>query len=77
VNPYWASEQIFADARGARRLVTVLGGSHLGPLTSDPVEVAVGVLVADFLRGELAGDGDARGRVDGDANRDGLVLAAA
>ncbi len=38
VNPYWASEQLFADARGARRLVTVLGGSHLGPFTTDPVE---------------------------------------
>ena len=37
----------------------------------------MGVLVGDFLRGELAGDGDARARVDGDANRDGLVLAAA
>jgi fermentation-respiration switch protein FrsA (DUF1100 family) len=77
VNPYWASEQLYADARGQRRLVTVLGGSHLGPFTRDPVEGAVAVLVADFLRGELAGDGDARGRIESDANREGLVLAAA
>ena len=77
VNPYWASEQLFADATGPRWLVTVRGGGHLGPFTTGSVEPAVAALIADFLHAQLQGDAGAAARIDGDANADGLALANA
>ena len=56
VNPYWASEQLFADATGPKWLVTVLGGSHLGPFTTGSVEPTVATLIADFLHAQLQHD---------------------
>jgi poly(3-hydroxybutyrate) depolymerase len=76
VNPYAASQQLFDDATGPKWLVTALGGSHLGPFTTDAVEPAVSTLIADFLHAELQGDGAAAARITGDANADGLALAA-
>jgi len=77
VNPYWASEQLFADATGPRWLVTVLGGSHLGPFTTGSVEPTVARLIADFLHAQLQQDAAAAARIDRDANADGLALANA
>jgi predicted dienelactone hydrolase len=78
VNPLSSSEQLFADATGSKLLVTVDGGSHFGPFTTDAVEPAVGALVADFLRAHLAGDEAAAQRLDGDVSVPGeLTLAAA
>jgi fermentation-respiration switch protein FrsA (DUF1100 family) len=78
INPLSSSEQLFADATGSKLLVTVDGGSHLGPFTSDAVEPAVGALVADFLRAHLAGDAAAAWRLGGDASVPGeLTLAGA
>jgi pimeloyl-ACP methyl ester carboxylesterase len=76
VNPYAASQQLFDDATGPKYLVTVLGGSHLGPFTTDPVEPAVSTLVADFLHAGLQGDSAAAARIAGDADAPGLALAA-
>jgi fermentation-respiration switch protein FrsA (DUF1100 family) len=78
INPLSSSEQLFADATGSKLLVTVDGGSHLGPFTSDEVEPAVGALVADFLRSHLAADAAAAQRLGGDAAVPGeLTLAGA
>ena len=54
VNPYWSSEQLFADATGPRWLVTVRGGGHVGPYTNGWVEPAVAALIADFLHAHAA-----------------------
>jgi alpha-beta hydrolase superfamily lysophospholipase len=78
VNPLSSSEQLFADATGSKMLVTVDGGSHLGPFTTDATEPAVGALVADFLRAHLDTDFGAAQRLSGDASVPGeLSLAGA
>ena len=77
VNPYWSSEQLFADATGPRWLVTVRGGGHVGPYTNGWVEPAVAALIADFLHAQLQRDPAAAARIEPDANADGLALANA
>jgi fermentation-respiration switch protein FrsA (DUF1100 family) len=78
VNPLESSEQLYDDAAGSKMLVTVDGGSHLGPFTTDPVEPTVGRLVGDFLRAHLDDDPSASGRLGSDANVAGdLTLIAA
>jgi pimeloyl-ACP methyl ester carboxylesterase len=77
VNPIASSEQLFDDATGSRMLVTVDGGSHLGPFTTDPEEPTVATLVGDFLRVHLDDDAAAYERLPSDANIAGeLTLAA-
>jgi pimeloyl-ACP methyl ester carboxylesterase len=77
VNPYWSSEQLFADATGPRWLVAVRGGGHEGPFTNGSVEPEVAALIADFLHAQLQLDAAAAARIDGDANADGLALVGA
>jgi pimeloyl-ACP methyl ester carboxylesterase len=74
VNPFGASEAIFDGATGPKWLVKVLGGSHLGPFTTDPSEASVSVLVADFLHAQLEGDAGAASRIDSDAETGSLAL---
>jgi hypothetical protein len=76
VNPFGASESIFDGATGSKWLVKVLGGSHLGPFTTDPSVDSVSALVADFLHAELQGDTAAASRIDTDANSSPLALVA-
>ena len=76
VNPFGASQTIFDGATGPKWLVKVVGGSHLGPFTTDSSVDSVSVLVADFLRAELQGDPAAAPRVDSDANTGSLALVA-
>jgi fermentation-respiration switch protein FrsA (DUF1100 family) len=76
MNPYWSSEALFAGATGPKWLVTVVGGSHGGPFTTDPSETSVAVLVADFLRAQLLGDAEAESRLASDAETGSLTLAA-
>ena len=77
VNPLGSSEQLYADATGTKMLVTVDGGSHLGPFTTDAVEPVVGTLVADFLHAHLQGDAAAASRLPDDANVAGALTLAA
>ena len=77
VNPLESSEQLFDDATGSKMLVTVDGGSHLGPFTTDPGEPAVGALVGDFLRAHLSGDAAAAQRLGNDADVAGVLSLAA
>ena len=77
VNPYASSSALYAQDSGSKMLVTVLGGSHLGPFTTDPVRPAISALIADFLRVHLSGDRPAASRLGADANVPGeLALAA-
>ncbi len=73
VNPIASSQQLFDDATGPKMLVTVDGGSHLGPFTTDPAEPAVAALAADFLRAHLEGDLAAASRVSSDATVPGVL----
>ena len=78
VNPIGSSEQLYDDATGSKMLVTVQGGSHLGPFTTDAVEPTVAALVDDFLHAHLDGDAAAAARLPADSNVPGaLDLAAA
>ena len=77
MNPLESSEQLFDDATGSKMLVTVDGGSHLGPFTTDPSEPEVGALVADFLRAHLSGDAVAAQRLGNDADVPGVLSLAA
>lgn len=77
VNPLGSSEQLFADARGPKMLVTVSGGSHLGPFTTDAEEPTIATLVGDFLRAHLSGDTAAAGRLGSDADVPGVLSLAA
>jgi pimeloyl-ACP methyl ester carboxylesterase len=77
VNPFAASSRLFADAPSPKYLVSVPGGSHLGPFITDPVvRAAISTLVADFLRAELDGDTQAHERLPTDAMSGGLQLVA-
>jgi predicted esterase len=76
VNPFGASQTLFAGATGAKWLVGVTGGSHLAPFTTDAVRPEISVLVADFLRAELSGDAAASARIATDATASGLALVA-
>jgi pimeloyl-ACP methyl ester carboxylesterase len=77
VNPFAASQRLFADAPSPKYLVSVPGGSHLGPFITDPVvRAAISTLVADFLRAELDGDTQAHERLPTDAKSGGLQLVA-
>jgi fermentation-respiration switch protein FrsA (DUF1100 family) len=77
VNPLSNSQQLYDDATGPKYLVSVAGGSHLGPFTSDPVRARISTLVADFLHAELQDSSSAAARVVSDANVvDALALAA-
>jgi pimeloyl-ACP methyl ester carboxylesterase len=77
VNPYWSSEQLFAQATGPRWLVAVRGGGHAAPFTTGWVEPEIATLIADFLHAQLQADAPAAARIEADANADGLALAGA
>ena len=77
INPLGSSEQLYADATGPKMLVTVDGGSHLGPFTTDPVEPVIGTLVGDFLDAHLRNDAAAAQRLPGDADVAGALTLAA
>ncbi len=77
VNPFSASREMFAEATGAKWLVSVVGGSHLEPFTTDPDGPAVATVVADFLRSQLEGSTAATARLATDANVDGVLSLVA
>jgi fermentation-respiration switch protein FrsA (DUF1100 family) len=66
INPYADSTQLVADATGTKYLATVVGGSHLGPFTTDASEPDVARLAGDFLLASLEGDTQAQGRITTD-----------
>lgn len=77
VNPFASSSALFDEATGPKMLVAQVGGSHLGPFTTDTVEPEIAALAADFLRAHLERDAAAAGRLGADANIDGeLTLVA-
>ncbi len=69
-NPYAASVALVnaVPAGIPRFLVTIEGGSHLGPYMGDTALPQVGQVIVDFLDGYFAGSAGARARllVDGD-----------
>jgi pimeloyl-ACP methyl ester carboxylesterase len=76
VNPYASSSSLYDEATGSKLLVTVLGGSHLGPFTTDPERSAIDALIDDFLRANLSGDRAAVDRLTADANITGELALA-
>ena len=77
VNSFSSSQQLYDDATGAKTLVGVLSGTHLGPFTTDAVRPAISALIADFLHAHLQGDRAAADRLVADASAPGLTLLAA
>ncbi len=77
INPFGASQTLFDDAIGSKWLVSVAGGSHLEPFTTDPVHTRVAALAATFFHAELQGDAEAFSSLDDAANAPGLSLIAA
>jgi fermentation-respiration switch protein FrsA (DUF1100 family) len=78
VNPYSSSVGLYNQAVGPKMLVTVLGGSHLGPFTTDSVRPLISAVIADFLHANLEHDAAAGDRIAGDACVPGqLAIAAA
>jgi dienelactone hydrolase len=75
VNPYSASVGLFdAVPVGIPRfLLTINGGSHLGPYMFDAAMPEVGQAVVDFLDGYLLGLPGGRERLMVDGNRAGIV----
>jgi fermentation-respiration switch protein FrsA (DUF1100 family) len=76
VNPYASSQSLYDDATGARWLVSVNGGSHSGPFTTDPSVLDVGALIAGFLHAYLEGDAPAAAQLPALANSGALSLAS-
>jgi fermentation-respiration switch protein FrsA (DUF1100 family) len=75
VNPYASSQSLYDEATGAKWLVSVNGGSHAGPFTTDPSVVDVGALIAGFLHAYLEGDATAAAQLPALANTGALSLA--
>src|SRR5262245_44002214 len=76
VNPYASSRSLFDEATGAKFLVSVNGGSHAGPFTTDSSVIDVGALIAGFLHAYLEGDATAAAQLPTLANTGALTLAA-
>jgi pimeloyl-ACP methyl ester carboxylesterase len=76
INPFSASEKLYNDAPDPKYLVSVRGGSHIGPFTTDPILPAISNLIADFLAAELEHNSDAGARISQDATIDALSLTA-
>lgn len=74
-NPYSASVKLFdAVPTGTPRyLLTIAGGSHLGPYMYDTALLEVGRVIVDFLDAYLGGDTNATKRLSVDGNRPGVV----
>src|SRR5262245_24908745 len=75
VNPHAASQSLYDEATGAKWLVSVNGGSHAGPFTTDPSVVDVGALIAGFLHAYLEGNATAAAQLPALANTGALSLA--
>jgi alpha-beta hydrolase superfamily lysophospholipase len=73
VNPLPSGQRLFAGSTGQAFLVTVAGGTHLGPFTQDPVRTLVARTVIDFLDAELRQDRGGLGRLSTDANVPGVL----
>jgi predicted dienelactone hydrolase len=74
-NPYSASVKLFdlVPTGTPRYLLTVEGGSHLGPYMFDTALPEIGQVVVDFLDAYLVGDANAGRRLSVDGNRPGVV----
>jgi len=74
-NPYSASVNLFNEvpARIPRLLLTIDGGSHLGPYMYDTAMPEVGQATVDFLDGYFLDDTNARTRLLTDGNRPGVT----
>jgi predicted dienelactone hydrolase len=72
-NPYSSSINLFnaVPAGIPRFLMSVDGGSHLGPYMYDTAMPEVGQVIVDFLDGYFLGDAGARQRLVTDANHPG------
>jgi dienelactone hydrolase len=77
VNPFAASTSLFDQASGAKWLVAVDGGSHVGPFTTDASVTDLGALVVTFLRTTLDGDPAAAVAMPLMADAGDLTLVAA
>jgi alpha-beta hydrolase superfamily lysophospholipase len=73
VNPLPSGQQLFFGSTGQAFLVTVAGGTHLGPFTLDPVRTLVARTVIDFLDAELRKDPGGLGRLSVDDNVPGVL----
>jgi alpha-beta hydrolase superfamily lysophospholipase len=75
VDPYSASVNLFnaVPAGVSRFLLTIEGGSHLGPYMYGTALPEVAEAIVDFLGGYFLGDGTARARLRVDGNRPGLT----
>jgi pimeloyl-ACP methyl ester carboxylesterase len=73
-NPVSSSRGVYAASSGARRLVLVEGGSHIGAFEDDASRPAVVALVNDFLRASVSGDVAATARLDADSNVPGVLV---
>jgi len=76
VNPYASSQSLYDEATGAKWLVSVNGGSHAGPFTTDPSVIDVGALIAGFLHAYLEDDATAVAQLPALANTGALSLAS-
>jgi len=74
-NPYSASVRLFdAPPPGVLRfLLTVIGGSHLGPYMFETALPEVGRVIVDFLDGYFRDEAPARARLLVDGNHPGVV----
>jgi dienelactone hydrolase len=74
-NPYSASVSLFnaVPAGIPHFLLTIEGGSHLGPYMYDTAMPEVGRVIVDFLDGYFLKDADARQRLPTDADHPGIT----
>ena len=75
INPYSASVSLFnaVPAGIPHFLLTINGGSHLGPYMYDTAMPEVGQIIVDFLDGYFLGDPGARQRLLTDSNHPGTT----
>jgi dienelactone hydrolase len=76
-NPFANSQAMFGRGRSPKFLLSVLGGTHEAPFTTDPVRSQIAMVIADFVGGVLRGDQRSMDRVTTDGNIDGMVSVQA
>lgn len=73
VNPLPSSQRLYSNSNTASFLVTVTGGTHLEPFTTDPDRSLIARVAIDFLDAELRRDPAALARLRTDANVAGVL----
>lgn len=74
INPYPIGQELYAAVAPPHHLLTIAGGRHLQPFTSDPIRPSVSAVIAAFLDAHVQGLPGAAATLESAGNAPGLSL---